>query len=108
MKENYNINVEYVAVPRFSSDDNLNIMMAGGTAPDIVFTYDQALFYNFAANGALAELTKIYSKYGANIAEYCAEAQGIGEVNGTRYAVMKQRGTEPPRHMGYIRQDWLE
>ena len=108
MKENYNINVEYVAVPRSSSDDNLNIMMAGGTAPDIVFTYDQALFYNFAANGALADLTEVYSKYGANIAEYCAEAQGIGEVNGTRYAVMKQRGTEQPRHMGYIRQDWLD
>ena len=108
MKENYNINVEYVAVPRSSSDDSLNIMMAGGTAPDIVFTYDQALFYNYAANGALADLTEVYNKYGANIAEYCAEAQGIGEVDGTRYAVMKQRGTEQPRHMGYIRQDWLD
>lgn len=108
MKETYNINVEYVAVPRSSSDDSLNIMMAGGTAPDIVFTYDQALFYNYAANGALADLTEVYGKYGANIEEYCAEAQGIGEVDGTRYAVMKQRGTEQPRHMGYIRQDWLD
>lgn len=108
MKETYNINVEYVAVPRSSSDDSLNIMMAGGTAPDIVFTYDQALFYNYAANGALADLTEVYGKYGENIEEYCAEAQGIGEVDGTRYAVMKQRGTEQPRHMAYIRQDWLD
>ena len=38
MKENYNINVEYVSVPRSSSDDKLNIMMSGGSAPDIVFT----------------------------------------------------------------------
>lgn len=108
MKENYNINVEYVAVPRSSSDDSLNIMMAGGTAPDIVFTYDQALFYNYASNGALADLTEVYGKYGANIEEYCKEAQGVGEIDGTRYAVMKQRGTEFPRHMAYIRQDWLD
>ncbi len=108
MKENYNINVEYVAVPRSSSDDSLNIMMAGGTAPDIVFTYDQALFYNYASSGALADLTEVYGRYGSNIAKYCQEAQGIGEIDGTRYAVMKQRGTEQPRHMAYIRQDWLD
>lgn len=108
MKENYNINVEYVAVPRSSSDDSLNIMMAGGTAPDIVFTYDQALFYNYASNGALADLTEVYHKYGANIEEYCQEAQGVGELDGIRYAVMKQRGEEAPRHTSYIRKDWLD
>ncbi|MDO4292263.1 MAG: extracellular solute-binding protein [Eubacteriales bacterium] len=108
IKETYNINVEYVAVPRSSSDDSLNIMMSGGTAPDIVFTYDQAMFYNFASNGALADLTEVYSKYGSNIEEYCQEAQGIGTLGDVRYAVMKQRGTEQPRHMAYIRQDWLD
>ena len=37
MKDLYNIKVEYVSVPRSGSDDSLNIMMTGGTAPDIVF-----------------------------------------------------------------------
>ena len=32
VKELYNINVEYVSVPRSESDDKLNIMMSGGTA----------------------------------------------------------------------------
>ena len=31
VKELYNINVEYVSVPRSESDDKLNIMMSGGT-----------------------------------------------------------------------------
>ena len=29
-------------------------------------------------------------------------------VGDQKYAVMKQRGTEEPRHMAYIRKDWLD
>ncbi|MCI8925602.1 MAG: extracellular solute-binding protein [Lachnospiraceae bacterium] len=108
VKEKFNINVEYVSVPRSGSDDALNIMMTGGQAPDIVFTYDQALYFNYASSGALTDLTDAYGKYGADIANYCAEAQPIGEVDGKRFAVMKQRGTASPRHTSYIRKDWLD
>lgn len=108
VKEKFNINVEYVSVPRSESDNKLNIMMSGGTAPDIVFTYDQTLYYNYANSGALTELTETYNKYGANIASFCEEAQPIAVINDERYAVMKQRGTESARHMAYIRQDWLD
>ena len=109
VKELFNINVTYVSVPRSESDDKVNIMMSGGTAPDIVFTYDQNLFYNYASSGALTDLTDIYAQYGGSIAEYCAEAQeGIADLDGRKYAVMKQRGTDNARHMAYIRQDWLD
>ena len=108
VKELYNINVEYVSVPRSESDDKLNIMMSGGTAPDIVFTYDQSLFYSYASSGALNELTDAYNQYGSNIQTYCGEAQDISMVGDQKYAVMKQRGTEEPRHMAYIRKDWLD
>lgn len=109
VKEKFNINVEYVSVPRSGSDDKLNIMMSGGTAPDIVFSYDQTLFYNYASSGALTDLTDIYAQYGGNIAEYCAEAQsGIGDLGDQKFAVMKQRGTANARHVQYIRKDWLD
>ena len=108
VKELYNINVEYVSVPRSESDDKLNIMMSGGTAPDIVFTYDQSLFYSYASSGALNELTDAYNQYGSNIQTYCGEAQDISMVGDQKFAVMKQRGTEEPRHMAYIRKDWLD
>ena len=57
--------MEYVSVPRSESDDKLNIAMSGGTAPDIVFTYDQSLFYSYASSGALNELTDAYNQYGS-------------------------------------------
>ena len=108
VKEQFNINVEYTAVPRSESDDKLNIMMSGGTAPDIVFTYDQALFYNYANSGALADLSGAYDAYGQNIQKYCEEAQTVGTLGDSRFAVMKQRGEEHPRHEAYIRKDWLD
>ena len=108
MKENYNINVEYVSVPRSSSDDKLNIMMSGGSAPDIVFTYNQSIFYNFAQNGGLADLTQAYESYGPDIKKYVSDAQQMGQIEGKQFAIMKQRGVEAPKHTAYIRQDWLD
>ena len=108
MKEKYNINVEYVSVPRSSSDDKLNIMMSGGSAPDIVFTYNQGIFYNFAQNGGLADLTQAYETYGTDIKKYVSDAQNMGQIEGKQLAIMKQRGVESPRHTAFIRQDWLD
>lgn len=108
VKDLYNINVEYVSVPRSSSDDKLNIMMSGGSAPDIVFTYDQSLFSNYASNGGLADLTQAYETYGSDIKKYVADAQPMGQVDGKQFAVMKQRGVEAPRHTAFIRKDWLD
>lgn len=108
VKEKYNINVEYVSVPRSSSDDKLNIMMSGGSAPDIVFSYNQGIFNNFAQNGGLADLTQAYETYGSDIKKYVADAQSMGQLEGKQFAIMKQRGVESPRHTAYIRQDWLD
>lgn len=108
VKEKYNINVEYVSVPRSSSDDKINIMMSGGSAPDIIFTYDQGVFNNFAVNGGLADLSEAYEKYGTDIEKNIGEAQNMGQMDGKRFAVMKMRGVEAPRHTAYIRQDWLD
>lgn len=108
MKEKYNINVEYVSVPRSSSDDKLNIMMSGGSAPDIVFTYNQSIFYNFAQNGGLTDLTQAYETYGSDIRKYVSDAQNMGQLEGKQFAIMKQRGGEAPRHTAYIRKDWLD
>ena len=108
MKEKYNINVEYVSVPRSSSDDKLNIMMSGGSAPDIVFTYNQNLFNSFAQNGGLADLSQAYETYGSDIKKFVSDAQNMGQIDGKQFAIMKQRGVEAPRHTAYIRQDWLD
>jgi len=108
MKTNYNINVTYTSVPRSGSDDKLQTMMAGLSAPDIVFTYSQQLYYSYASSGALREITDVYDQYGSDIKEYAGDAQGMGLLGDERYAVMKQRGEEHCRHLAYIRKDWLD
>lgn len=108
VKEKLNLNVKFVAVPRSSSDDKLNIMMSGGSAPDIVFSYGQDLFSNYASNGGLADLSEAYKKEGKDIAKYVGDVQDMGVIDGKQFAIMKQRGEEKARHTAYIRKDWLD
>lgn len=108
VKEECNLDVEFVSVPRSGTDDKLNIMMSGGDAPDIVFTYDQNLFTNYAKNGGLADLTEAYAEYGKQIQEISGDIQEMGQVDGKQYAIMKQREASGARHMAYIRKDWLD
>lgn len=103
-----NVKVTYMAVPRSGSDDKLNVMMAGGNAPDIVFTYDQSIFGNYASNGGLADLTEALASNGGTINETIGNIQYMGQLDGKQYAIMKRRGLQVPRHVGYIRKDWLD
>src|SRR5690606_22141172 len=36
-----NIDIEYVAIPRSEEINSLNVQMAAGTAPDLIFTYNE-------------------------------------------------------------------
>ncbi len=103
-----NVKVNYVAVPRSGSDDKLNIMMAGGTAPDIIFTYDQSIYGNYASNNGLADLTDAYAEYGSTISSTIGNIQHMGQFDGKQYAIMRRRGLQVPRHVSYIRKDWLD
>ncbi len=108
MLELYNIEVSYVTVPRSGSDDKVNVMMAGGNAPDIVFTYSQQLFGDYAAKGGLTDLTSALETNGGTINELIGDIQVMGKVDGAQYAIMKRRGYQSPRHVAYIRKDWLD
>ena len=61
------IQVEFVAVPRSTSEDVLTTMMTGGNAPDIIFSYDQNVFLNYANLGGLADLTEAYETIGTSM-----------------------------------------
>jgi len=108
MLENYNIKVSYMTVPRSGSDDKVNVMMAGGNAPDIVFTYSQTMYGDYATKGGLADLTDALSTYGTNINKFIGDIQVMGTMDGKQYAIMKRRGVQVPRHITYIRKDWLD
>ncbi|MBQ8162217.1 MAG: extracellular solute-binding protein [Clostridia bacterium] len=104
------IQVEFVSTPRSGSDDKLVTWMAGGSAPDIIFTYGQGTFLSFALQGGLTDLGPAIAKLGEgnNIETYVGDVMNMGNINGAQYALLSKRGAANPRHTAYIRQDWLD
>ncbi|MBQ9324914.1 MAG: extracellular solute-binding protein [Clostridia bacterium] len=104
------IQVEFVSTPRSGSDDKLVTWMAGGSAPDIIFTYGQSTFLNFATQGGLVDLGPSIEKLGpdSNILTYVGDVMNMGNIDGAQYALLSKRGAANPRHTAYIRQDWLD
>lgn len=102
-----NIDVEFVAVPRSEEVSQLNVLMAAGTAPDIIFTYDTGAVYNWAKQGGLTDLTKIIDEHGPDLKSYLGEALNYGVFDGVQYAVVARR-VNLEKYTSIIRQDWLD
>lgn len=105
-----NIKVNYVSVPRTGADDKLNVMMAGGTAPDIVFSYNRDLFLDYANKGGLTDLTEAVESYGPNIKKYSGEeVLKLGQLDGRQYGLSAtSTGLQSSKYTSYIRKDWLD
>ena len=104
------IQVQFVSTARSGSDGVLQTWMAGGSAPDVVFTYDQNIFVNFATQGGLKDMSAAIEALGedSNIKTYLSDVMEMGYVNGGQYALLSKRGASNPRHTAYIRKDWLD
>lgn len=101
-----NIAIKWVPVPRSQEKTKLNILMASGTAPDIVFTYDQTMFQNYASQGGLTDLTDLYYK-SPNLKKFEGTNIENGIVDGRIYAIPAKRSIIS-KHCAFIRQDLLE
>lgn len=101
------INLEFVAIPRSGSDDVITTMMAGGNCPDIFFTYDSAMLYEYAKQGGLAELSDAIDQYGDVIQTMLGDMLPYGYCSGGQYAIPAKRASLA--HLcSFIRADWLE
>ena len=78
------IQVEFVSTPRSGSDDKLVTWMGGSSAPDIIFTYGQSTFLNFATQGGLVDLAPSIAKLGPdnNIEKYVGDVMNMGNIDG--------------------------
>ncbi len=103
-----NIKLEYVPVPRAQEVDKLNVLMASGDAPDIVFTYDSNLVYKYAQQGGLTDLGKLIDEHGANLKSYLgADTLANGKFDNVQYAIPAKR-VYLGKYSSMIRQDWLD
>ena len=102
------VRVTYVPVPRSGADDKVNLMLTGGTAPDLIRTYDRQRVATYASQGGLAELSSIIDKlhpdYLANANNYLDMCKFDGGI----YALPNIYSYSGKSHETYIRQDLVE
>lgn len=104
----FNATVKFVSVPRAQEVDKLNVLMAAGQAPDISYTYNQGVVYNYVQQGGLAELDSVLQEHGSTLTSYLGEeVLKYGQFNGKQYAVPGKR-TVLAGSNTFIRKDWLD
>lgn len=104
----HNMEIQFVSVPRSEEIQQLNVLMASGDAPDIVFTYTQSVVYNYYKQGGVADLTDYIEQYGSNITGYLGdEVLSYGRFDDRQYIIPAKRISRATNGT-YMRKDWLD
>ncbi|MCM3689701.1 extracellular solute-binding protein [Neobacillus niacini] len=104
----YNATVEFVPVPRTQEVDKLNVLMAAGEAPDIVFTYNQGTVYNYVQQGGLADLGPALKEHGSDLTKYLGDdLLKYGKFSDKQFAIPGKRTVLLGMNT-FIRKDWLD
>jgi putative aldouronate transport system substrate-binding protein len=102
-----NITVEFVTVPRAEEVDKLNVLMASGSAPDIIFTYSKPTVQNYVKGGGLTDLGPLIEEYGPNLKKVLGPSLPYGVFEGKQYAIPALRVIQA-QATTFIRKDWLD
>jgi len=102
-----NIDIEFVTVPRAEEVDKLNVLMASGSAPDIVFTYNKPTVQNYVKSGGLTDLGPIIEEHGPNLKKVLGPSLPYGVFEGKQYAIPALRVIQS-QTTTFIRKDWLD
>ncbi len=113
MLEDHNVEVEFVKVPRWTEVDEINNLLAAGTAPDICVTYSYPTIQTYAEMGGVLDLSGYVEDYKAdlpNLWEWLGETNIYWDkdpVNGTIWAIEGKLANNN-RINTFVRQDWLD
>jgi putative aldouronate transport system substrate-binding protein len=102
-----NIGVTYIPIPRSEEAAKLNTLMASGTAPDVVFSYDTNMILGFGKDGGLVVLDDLIAQYGPNITANLSSSLPYGSYNGEQLAIPAVRA-KVGRYTTFIRKDWTD
>ncbi|MDR1569358.1 MAG: extracellular solute-binding protein [Oscillospiraceae bacterium] len=116
--EDENIGVTFVAVSRWEETEQLNNLMAAGTAPDISFTYSGELITNYSQQGGVVDLTPYIESgvlddlkafLGADLAKPGSDFIYRNQINetGATYSIPARR-MNVAQNNTFIRKDWLD
>ncbi|MCC8101061.1 MAG: extracellular solute-binding protein [Clostridiales bacterium] len=105
------ITVDFVAVPRSEESTKIQVMMASGTAPDLILTYDQNLATSYYEKGGLTILNDYVDgeDQARNIKEYVTEEtmDACRADNDELWGIAAKRDNTIQSNL-FIRKDWLD
>ena len=113
MLEDHNVEVEFVAVPRWTEVEQINNLLAASDAPDICLTYDYATIQSYANMGGVLDLAGYVEGYKDMLPHLWA---WLGDTNinwnkdpqtGTIWAIEGKRAVTA-RINTFVRKDWLD
>lgn len=103
-----NITMKFIPILRTQEVEKLNVLMAANQAPDICFTYNDGIIYNYVKSGGLTDLGPILDENAPNLKKYLGEELlSYGKFDGKQLAVPAKRIIEGC-FCAYIRKDWLD
>ena len=113
MLEDHNVEVEFVKVPRWTETEEINNLLAAGTAPDICLTYSYPTIQTYADMGGVIDLQDLVVD-NKNDLPHLWEWLGTTNMywdksveDGTLWAIEGKRANNN-RIVTYIRKDWLD
>jgi len=113
MLEDHNVEVEFVAVPRWTETEEINNLLAAGTAPDICLTYSYPTIQTYANMGGVQDLAPYLEQYRSeldNLYNWLGDTNiywNLDDTTGTIWAIEGKRANSR-RILTFMRQDWLD
>ncbi len=113
MLERYNVEVEFVAVPRWTEVEQINNLLAAGDAPDICVTYDYPTIQTYANMGGVLDLSSYVDDNKdilPNLWDWLGETNLYWDKDpesGTIWAIEAKLATSN-RINTFVRKDWLD
>ncbi|MDP5272656.1 extracellular solute-binding protein [Chengkuizengella axinellae] len=110
IREESGIDVSIVPVPRKQSYEKLNVLVAAGQAPDLIWEYSRDYMGNLVTQGAIQPIGEYIEKYSTSYKEYLEENPDLLPLmtfEGEIYAATSRRANKA-NHGMFIRQDWLD
>ncbi|MDR0759147.1 MAG: extracellular solute-binding protein [Treponema sp.] len=109
----HNIKVTFIPVPRWTEVDQLNNMLAGGTAPDVCVTYSYPTILAYGNMGGVLDLNPYVNRYKdlfPNLWDWAGDECinfNLDPTTGTLWGILGKM-SNPTRTNIFIREDWLK
>lgn len=102
------VEVTFVPVARSGADAEVNLMLAGEIAPDVIRTYDRQRVSGYASQGGLVDLAPHMDVLADDYLENNTEAIEFTQFNGGQYAIPGVYAYRGKSHETFLRKDLVE